>query len=54
VLVFVDIDGWGEAGCGQRLIPATLVVGFAEQAIHTVLESGKLTERLETGKYGHG
>src|SRR6202035_1338568 len=54
VLVFVDVDGRGKAGCGKGLVAATFAVGLAEQAVHAVLQGGKLAERLPTGKYGHG
>jgi hypothetical protein len=54
VLVFVNVDGWGKTGCGERLIPATFIVGFAEKAVHAILQGGKLTERLPTGKNCHG
>jgi len=49
VLVFIDVNGWGKAGRGEGLIPATFVVGLAEQAVHAVLKSGKLTKRFPTG-----
>src|SRR5258708_31096 len=53
VLVFVNVNGGGEAGCGQGLIPAAFVIRLAEKAVHTVLQRRKLAERLPTGKYGH-
>src|SRR5207302_9777312 len=54
VLVFVDVDGGGEARSGQSIIAVCASVGFAERAVDAVLQGGELTEGLPAGKYGHG
>jgi hypothetical protein len=48
VLVFVDVDGGGEARGGQGVIPVAAVVGLAECAVNAVLQGGKLAERFKT------
>jgi hypothetical protein len=52
VLVFIDVDRGGKAGSGEGFIVASLAARLTEYAIDAVLQSGKLAERLKTGKYG--
>src|SRR5271166_4479660 len=54
VLVFVDIDGRRECGCGQRYILPFRPTRVAEQSVHAVLQGDELTEWVPTGDHGHG
>ena len=53
VLVLVDIHRWSKLAGGQRLVPTFRSIGLTEQAVHAILQSGKLTEGIPTGNYSH-
>src|SRR5205085_1692219 len=52
VFVFVNIHRRSEGAGSQRFV-TSIAIGLLKQPVHAVLQGGKLTEGIPTGKYGH-